>query len=84
MGGIVLDAVLGKFVLLVFDEHAVGLLQVVDFDVESVDGALQFGNITLGDVDSLTTVIALLSSDVQLLVKTGSAVNEGIAFLLKN
>ena len=77
-------AVLRKLVLLLLDEHAVRSFQVVYLDVQSMDIALQFGNVCLSGVDSALALVAVRSSNIQLLVERSGAVNQLVPLLLQD
>lgn len=42
MCGIILVTIFGKFKFLILDQGSIGLLQIIDFDIETVDVALEF------------------------------------------
>lgn len=84
MRHVVLGTILGQLVLLLVDEHRNTLLEVVDLNVQTVDGTLEFANIRLGGLNAVVAFVALLTSHCQLLVHGGYSVNQSGSLLLED
>lgn len=73
-----------QFHLLVVDQSGIYLFELANLHVETVDHALQFGNVTLSSVDLALDIVGVFSSLVKLLSHALASMDQSLSFLVEN
>lgn len=84
MRRIIFLTILRQLLLLVLHEHGIGLLEIVDFEVQAVNHTFEFGNVCLGLVNPDRGLLDGLCPGVQLLVELIGSIYESPALIIKN
>lgn len=72
---VVFLTVLGQFLFLFFNKKCVSSFKGVDLEIESVDHALELGDVSLGCVDLDSGLLSLFGALVQLVVEGSSSIH---------